>query len=373
MSFLTIHPGHLGGDSHLGGEVLPARVRELRLDRWPPEVVTIDGRIGLVHATHRRDLENFGRLHGIPVVSRDDLWSLLAEEFLDTEFDPPQKSETLRRLAENGIDEAETRDIRARIGPRMLAYTALTWEWVHYGLADVLLVLPAGDRPWVEGIANRAIERRRQARLPEASLDDVIQRCRWRFPWGHDTLRDELISAWCEPHRAYHGPRHLLAVLDAIAGHHPAEAFILAAFFHDAVYDPTRADNEVRSVEWLDRATPGMVEKGVKPADLALARLLVLATAHPLDEIAPGPHGKSIRRFLDADFGVFASLADDYATYVQGVRAEYAFVDDDAFAAGRAAFIEKLAATVHRRGFFFSESTPFAEHVARQKVPEVKG
>ncbi len=373
MSFLVIHPGHLAGDPHLGDEIVPSRVRELRLDRWPPEVVTIDGRIGFVHATHRRDLENFGRLHGIPVVTRDDLWSLLAEEFLDTEFDPPHRAQTLQRLAENGIDEAEARDIRAHIGPRMLAYTAITWEWVHYGLVDVLLVLPASDRPWAEAIANRARERHRDDRVPEPSLDEVIQRCRWRFPWGHEALRDELIGAWCEPHRHYHGPRHLLAVLDAVAGHHPADAFVLAAFFHDAVYDPARGDNEARSADWLDRATSSLVAKGVKPDDVALARVLVLATARPLDEIPPGPHAKCIRRFLDADFGVFASLPGDYDAYVQGVRAEYALVPDEAFTQGRAAFIDKLAEAVHRRGFFFGESTPFAEHLARKKVPEVKG
>lgn len=373
MSFLSLHPRHLAGDPHLGGEIVPSRVRELRLDRWPPEVVTVDGRIGFVHATHRRDLENFGRLHGIPVVTRDDVWSLLAEPFLDTEFDPPQQAQTLQRLAENGIDEAETRAIRARIGPRMLAYTAITWEWVHYGLVDVLLVLPASDRPWAEAISNRAIERKREARVPEAPLDEVIQRCRWRFPWGHDVLRDELIAAWSEPHRHYHGPRHLLAVLDAVAGHHPSDAFTLAAFFHDAVYEPSRGDNEARSAEWLDHATPGLVNGGVKPADIALARALVLATAHPLDDIPPGPDAKSIRRFLDADFGIFASLPEDYDAYVAAVRAEYAFVPGEAFAQGRAAFIEKLASAVHRRGFFFGEATPFAEHLARQKVPEVKG
>jgi len=373
LGFLAIHPGHLAGDAHLGDELVPSRVKELRLDRWPPEVVTIDGRIGFVHATHRRDLENFGRLHRIPVVTRDDVWSLIAEEFLDTEYDEAHQAHTLARLGENGIDESEVRAIRARIGPRMLAYTALTWEWVHYGLVDVQLVLPASDRPWTEAIANRAIERGRERRVPDLALADVVQRCRWRFPWGHDALRDELIAAWCEPHRHYHGPRHLLAVLDAVAGHHPADAFTLAAFFHDAVYDPQRSDNEARSADWLDRATPGLLEKGLKPADVELARLLVHATAHPLDDIPPGPHAKSTRRFLDADFGIFASLPEDYDAYVQGVRGEYAFLADEAFALGRAAFIEKLAAAVHRRGFFFGESTPLAEHLARQKVPEVKG
>ena len=63
-----------------------------------------------------------------------------------------------------------------------------------------------------------------------------------------------LLGRWAEPHRAYHDLAHLDEVLTRVgllAGEaDDADAVRLAAWFHDAVYDPTAADNEERSA-WL--------------------------------------------------------------------------------------------------------------------------
>ena len=57
-----------------------------------------------------------------------------------------------------------------------------------------------------------------------------------------------LIEAYAEPHRRYHDVRHLREVLGHIDELAPAaqdaDLVRLAAWFHDAVYDPIRADNE---------------------------------------------------------------------------------------------------------------------------------
>ena len=60
-----------------------------------------------------------------------------------------------------------------------------------------------------------------------------------------------LIHRWEEAHRRYHDVAHLAAVLDRVdelageAAH--ADVVRLAAFFHDAVYDPRSATNEEQS------------------------------------------------------------------------------------------------------------------------------
>ena len=62
---------------------------------------------------------------------------------------------------------------------------------------------------------------------------------------------DDLMHRYAEAHRHYHDTRHLAEVMSVIDRFEPhaedIEAVRLAAWFHDAVYDPTRADNEERS------------------------------------------------------------------------------------------------------------------------------
>ena len=401
---VEVHVTHLEGDDYLGGEVAASQVAELRLSRWPPEVVLHDGRVGFVSASRRRDLELFGRLNHVPVVDRADVWSWIAEEFLDTEFDEATKEGTLDALAANGVPRVEAAVIRRFIRIPMLALTAITWEWMHYGMWDVLQarpvrLLPAGWvkgseylpqdastpelRRWAEAIANRAPIRSSLPALLVPEEAEVQRLLGHRFPtpkaaagglaenWMGalrrlDEVRDRLLSAWSAPHRTYHGPRHLLAVLDAVRHHSPPSAFVLAAWFHDAVYEPTRSDNEEESARWMERETGPLVLDGVLDADdVGLALRMVRATARPLDPLAGDSAAVAIGHFLDADFHVFASLPEDYDRYVAGVRDEYGFVPDEVFRSGRAAFLEKLEAVVCARGYFFRESSPLAESLAR--------
>ena len=67
---------------------------------------------------------------------------------------------------------------------------------------------------------------------------------------------EELLRRYREPHRAYHNCQHLQECLQVrrlinAACHAPAEVD-LALWFHDAIYDPLRSDNELRSAQWLD-------------------------------------------------------------------------------------------------------------------------
>ncbi|WP_339493158.1 HD domain-containing protein [Pseudomonas sp. EA_15y_Pfl2_R67] len=67
---------------------------------------------------------------------------------------------------------------------------------------------------------------------------------------------EALIRHYCEPHRAYHNLQHLkecLHVRRVVNTACQACAEIdLALWFHDAIYDPLRSDNELRSAQWLD-------------------------------------------------------------------------------------------------------------------------
>jgi hypothetical protein len=113
-------------------------LEEVCVGWFPPAVRTREGESLFVSAEQARELAGFASRHGIPFVRRADIWSFILEEFLDTTFPPEQRERSLRYLEQHGVSRAETQAMRELVGNRMLALTAVTWEWQHYGLYDVL-------------------------------------------------------------------------------------------------------------------------------------------------------------------------------------------------------------------------------------------
>lgn len=102
----------------------------------------------------------------------------------------------------------------------------------------------------------------------------------------------------------------------------------LAAWYHDAVYDPRRADNEERSAHVAESE---LAAAGLAVGSIArVARLVRLTTGHD------APAGDSDGEVLcDADLAILAAPAGDYDCYVAAVREEYGHVDEPAWRAGR--------------------------------------
>jgi predicted metal-dependent HD superfamily phosphohydrolase len=149
-----------------------------------------------------------------------------------------------------------------------------------------------------------------------------------------------LVEAWSEPHRRYHDLAHLAAVLGivgelAAAAADPG-AVRLAAWYHDAVYDPRRDDNEQASAARARAGLRGLVD----PARVEEVERLVLLTAgHD-----PQPGDADGALLCDADLAVLASPPEAYAAYASAVREEYGHLPDEVFTAGRAAVLEQLLA-----------------------------
>ncbi|HEY7486311.1 MAG TPA: metal-dependent phosphohydrolase [Streptosporangiaceae bacterium] len=185
---------------------------------------------------------------------------------------------------------------------------------------------------------------------------------RWVALAGPDTRRlgAELIARYGEPHRRYHTRAHLTAVLDLVDelfAYAPdadadadvdvdadadADAVRLAAWFHDAVYDPQRSDNEERSARLAERM---LANTDLDPARIGeVARLVRLTETH---DPTPDDHNGAV--LCDADLAVLAGEPSAYAAYASDVREEYGFVSDDAFAHGRA----QVLRTLHARPALF--------------------
>ncbi|WP_234347360.1 HD domain-containing protein [Streptomyces specialis] len=157
---------------------------------------------------------------------------------------------------------------------------------------------------------------------------------------GSRGVGEELLARWGEPHRRYHTVAHLRAVLarlDELAGCAADETAVgLAAWFHDAVYDPSAPDNEERSARLAERLLPP------GPRRDEVARLVRLTTTHdPADDDANGA------ALCDADLAVLAAPPARYAAYAAEIRQEYGFVSDEDFRTGRAAVLRRLLALPH--------------------------
>ncbi len=176
---------------------------------------------------------------------------------------------------------------------------------------------------------------------------------RWCPPSLAPDARRRLEAAYGDSTRGYHDLLHLAEVLEHVdelmAADDPTrEAVLLAAWFHDAVYDG-RADDEERSALLAEQTL------GDGPLGDEVARLVRLTGSHrPADDDHAG------QVLCDADLGILAAGADRYAAYTAGVRREYAQVPDTDFAAGRAAVLRDLLA----------KPTLFHTAVARERWEE---
>jgi len=150
-----------------------------------------------------------------------------------------------------------------------------------------------------------------------------------------------MVARWSEPHRRYHDLDHLQAVLDRVdelAAHaDDVNAVRLAAFFHDAVYDPLGSDNEERSAQLAETTCSAC---GVDAERAATVGRLVRLTASHLP--ARGDRDGGV--LCDADLAVLGGSPAAYASYASAVREEYSAVSDEAFRAGRAEILDRLLA-----------------------------
>jgi len=150
-----------------------------------------------------------------------------------------------------------------------------------------------------------------------------------------------LLARWSEPQRHYHTVAHLSAVLDVVESHaelapHP-ERVRLAAWMHDAVYDP-RALGDANERDSAEFAEGLLATLGVPAGTAAeVARLVGLTAGHATE--ADDPDGELL---CDADLAILAADDRAYASYTAAIRREYAHVPEDAFRDGRAQVLKAL-------------------------------
>ncbi len=178
-------------------------------------------------------------------------------------------------------------------------------------------------------------------------IDIELLRCRWCELWRAlgarrlpERVFDELVEAYEQPHRAYHCLDHVIDCLQVIdtarsEADHPCEVEA-AIWFHDAIYDPARGDNELRSADWASRV---LRDAGIDAATSERIQRLITSTSH--DEPADS---RDARLLVDVDLSILGRDPSSFLAYEDQIKREYAWVPDHVFHTRRADLLEGFLA-----------------------------
>jgi predicted metal-dependent HD superfamily phosphohydrolase len=161
-------------------------------------------------------------------------------------------------------------------------------------------------------------------------------------PAASDTTWDALRKHYSEPHRAYHNLSHILALLRHADAEHAQivqpETVELAIWFHDVIYDTRARDNEERSAIWACDALHAM---GAGTELSAAVATCIRATQGHEASTSALP---DLPLFLDIDLAILGAPEDVYDHYSRAIRAEYGWVGETAYKAGRGEVLKRFLA-----------------------------
>jgi predicted metal-dependent HD superfamily phosphohydrolase len=167
----------------------------------------------------------------------------------------------------------------------------------------------------------------------------------WRSLWSgfgvaaDSALCDQLVACYAEPHRHYHTAQHLeecFALLEPTRhlAQNPEE-IALALWFHDAIYDTKRKDNEDRCAAWAREVA---LDKGLTHDSAQRIAQLVLVTKH--DAV---PAGSDAELLVDIDLAILGATAARFDEYEDQVRREYSWVPAILYRRERRRILEEFA------------------------------
>lgn len=183
-----------------------------------------------------------------------------------------------------------------------------------------------------------------------ATLED-----RWKKLWQKLHVNivpqgafEKLIEAYSARDRFYHNLTHIencISIFDRTKSLavHPEEVE-LAIWFHDAVYDTRRDDNERRSAEWAEKV---IRQSGLNKVVIEKVSELILATRHRVDIQDP-----DAQLMADVDLSILGADPESFWQYEANIRKEYAWVPENLFRSRRT---EVLRSFLSRQSIYYRE------------------
>jgi len=180
---------------------------------------------------------------------------------------------------------------------------------------------------------------------------------------------DELASAYRSGDRHYHNDTHVTECLVHFERHRslaekPAEIEV-AIWFHDAIYDTTKGDNEELSAQWAQRY---LLEHDVDPA--VVARIFDMIIATKTHEVTT----QDSALLLDIDLGILGTAPAVFEAYDQAIRQEYHWVPLEQYRPARAGilrtFLDRPA--IYQTDVFHAALEEPARTNLRAKISELE-
>ena len=144
------------------------------------------------------------------------------------------------------------------------------------------------------------------------------------------TIFESLKNAYGAQDRHYHDQSHVSECLVHLGNTSHLATRVseveIAIWFHDAIYDSTKGDNEERSADW---AANYLSDEGISKEIVSRIHDMIIATkthvAKTDDEAL----------LLDIDLGILGSSEATFELYDQAIRSEYHWVPIEQYSAGR--------------------------------------
>jgi predicted metal-dependent HD superfamily phosphohydrolase len=149
----------------------------------------------------------------------------------------------------------------------------------------------------------------------------------------------EIEKAYNGPKRFYHNLDHLQHLIDSLKTADQInnwDTLLFSVFYHDAVYNVVKKDNEEQSALLASRR---LTELGVSEEIKSECRQQILATKnHEVSE------NVDVNFFIDADLAILGSGWESYDAYIDKIRKQYKVYPDIIYKPGRRKVVQHFLA-----------------------------
>jgi len=167
--------------------------------------------------------------------------------------------------------------------------------------------------------------------------------------------------------RHYHTLHHLDKMLQYLAEAkykiQDWDVLLFSVYYHDIVYDPSRADNEEKSAQF---AAQRMTQMGILSGMINKCTGQILATK---SHQSTGDNDTDY--LLDADLSILGQSWEKYSEYCENIRKEYTIYPDVLYNTGRKKTLEHFLAMerIFKTDLFFKRF----DHQARENIKKEIG
>ena len=161
-------------------------------------------------------------------------------------------------------------------------------------------------------------------------------------------LWQNIAMRYNETQRAYHTLKHiqqLFGQFDQIKDKlNEPHIIALTLYYHDAIYTPTRSDNELKSAEYAVESLNSYLSAEQCQYIYALIMMTASHQIDKTDDWLDKSKKSDAAYLLDMDLSVLGASWSEYQQYAQAIRQEYAYVLDADYRVGRISVLKGLLA-----------------------------